>query len=381
MRQEQQTRFSSEGRPEFGFRALRLESSRQLMLPAEARGRNRRQGQILIVFAMTMPILLSMSGLVFDGGRLFWEKRMMQFAADAAAKAGAHEVLNGKDTWVDSAAKDDTALNGFDNADADITVTVNNPPNPIGVYNNNFVEVIISKQVPATFMRMFGVTSSTVSARAVAGVVPAGDPPCVLALNPTMNGALTISGGAQLNANCRVMVNSNSAASITQNGSGACVTASSIGYVNDAGYINNGSLCLSPMPAGQAIAELDPYKYLAEPDLATAPVRSNRMLTLPPGNQVLQPGRYIGGIKTHPAGTHVKMLPGTYIVDGYVQTSGSLTGTGVTLYNTAAGMIIKSSRSLGTLSLTFPRRRAGHTRTSRCSTVEVCPTTIYMTSL
>ncbi len=36
-----------------------------------------RRGQTLIVFALVMPLLIAIFGLVFDGGRLYYEKRKM----------------------------------------------------------------------------------------------------------------------------------------------------------------------------------------------------------------------------------------------------------------------------------------------------------------
>ena len=52
-------------------------------------------GQVFVVFALALPVLLGMSALVIDVGTLFVEKRTMQQAADAAALAAAQRLPDG----------------------------------------------------------------------------------------------------------------------------------------------------------------------------------------------------------------------------------------------------------------------------------------------
>ncbi|HEX5504589.1 MAG TPA: pilus assembly protein TadG-related protein [Thermomicrobiales bacterium] len=52
-------------------------------------------GQVLLIFALMNLVLLAGLGLVLDAGYDFAQRRTMQNAADAAALAGVHDILNG----------------------------------------------------------------------------------------------------------------------------------------------------------------------------------------------------------------------------------------------------------------------------------------------
>ncbi|MFQ5381196.1 MAG: pilus assembly protein TadG-related protein, partial [Dehalococcoidia bacterium] len=56
-----------------------------------ANARN-EDGQVLVMVALTMLGLLSVVGLVSDGGLVFSRRRDLQNAADAAAAAGAMQI-------------------------------------------------------------------------------------------------------------------------------------------------------------------------------------------------------------------------------------------------------------------------------------------------
>lgn len=300
------------------------------------------RGQALVMFTVMFAVFLGFLGIVFDGGRLYFEKRSMQVAADAAAIAGAHELLRGNDAigganWVRDAARDDATLNGYNNAASDIDVQVTHPA---PVYGNTHVEVIITRTVPTTFARVFEPGPSTVRARAIAGIEPDMGPPCILALNPTASGALTASGGAVLNApTCNILVNSNDTGAINTNG-GGCITGKQIGFVQPGSYVANGQACANPSPLGRAIPTYDYYKNMAAPSAVSQTVQSTGKLTITTGNastySPLQPGYYAGGIQIN--GGNVVLSGGLYVVDGFSATGGQITGAGVTIYNTANGL-------------------------------------------
>ncbi len=293
-------------------------------------------GQVLVLLALALPLLLTILGLALDGGRLYFERRHAQIAADAGARSAALELFRGNTAQadVDEASGTDAFLNGYDRdaADTDVVAVIG----PTG-YNTNFVSVTVTDTVPTTLLRIFSRNHSTVAARAVAGIVPDSAPPCVLALNEEVPGALTISGTGFLNApGCKVMSNSDSPSSITANG-GGCITAEAIGFVGPGNAITNGGNCLNPYPAGQAIPEADPYAYLTAPDPADYVLQSNTMVVVNEGNvsslSPLQPGYYNLGIK--PASTvtiNLDLAPGVYLVNGF-HASGNvvLRGTGVTI--------------------------------------------------
>ncbi len=302
------------------------------MHKASRKARRGRRGQIITVAALFFPILLAFMGLSLDAGLLFHTKRRMQAAADAGAMGGARELWRGNNALVTSAAKNDTGLNSFNDKNA--TITVNNPP-ASGPHAGDagFVEVIISQPVPTYFMRIINQQSETVKARAVAGIVTAADG-CVLALDPSMRGALTVQGTSILNADCGVMVDSNDTRAIVANG-GACIYGGPNGIGVSGDYVANGSAnCLYPSPAVDVPRAMDPLAYMTPPAVPVSPVFSDTKIT--GGVAILSPGQYDNGITI--TGGVVTFLPGVYILNGGgLQISGSpvVTGLGVMFYNTS----------------------------------------------
>ena len=308
------------------------------------RARTARRGAILPIFAITFAMLLAFTGLSIDGGNLYYERQRAQAAADAGAYAGALELKRGASTWITPSAKEDAKRNGFDDADSDVTVTVNNPPlSGSRAGDTNFVEVIVQGSVPTTLLRVVGPTLSSVRARAVAGIQPDWGGPCILALNTNAGGAITVSGTANLNApNCDVVTRSTANDAIVANG-GGCIDASTISFATGqgttGGYTANGQNCLSPEPIGSIPPE-DPYGYLQPPNTADYTQQSARRTQIS-GNEndppvTLAPGYYKQGIKI--TGGNVILSPGVYVVDGF-EASGnaSITGEGVTIINTGDG--------------------------------------------
>ncbi len=57
-------------------------------------GADREHGQILVIFALALVVMIGMVGLVLDGGGAFAQRRDEQNAADLAALAGANAYLN-----------------------------------------------------------------------------------------------------------------------------------------------------------------------------------------------------------------------------------------------------------------------------------------------
>ena len=298
-------------------------------VPQTKRGRS---GQILPVTAILMTGMVALTGLVLDGGMIYSVKRRMQTAADAAAMGGAQELFRGNTSLVTAAAQGDSSLNGFTNGVNNTTVTVNNPPlSGPKAGNALFVEVIISRPVATTFLRILNRQYSTVKSRAVGGMASLSDF-CVLALDPDDRGALTVSGTSSLNAGCGVMVDSTDSQALVMNG-GGCI------YSNDVGITGgwNGTGCISPStPVTGLPAALDPMAYLTPPARPLIALANNFKLT--GGTAVLVPGRYDGGIDI--SGGDVTFLPGVYYLDGgglKISGGANVQGNGVMFYNTKTG--------------------------------------------
>ena len=175
------------------------------------RTHSQEKGTILPLAAVVVLTLVAFMGLAFDASYLYFEKRRAQTAADAGAIGGAQELLRGTPANVTTAARKDTALNRFTHGSDGVDVTVNNPPSSgPRVGNAGFVEVIVTRPRPTWFMQVLGVQSSTVKARAVAGLSDSSG--CVYALNrdtSNSNNGIFVNGTTNSVFDCGVYSNAN----------------------------------------------------------------------------------------------------------------------------------------------------------------------------
>ncbi len=284
-----------------------------------------RRGQTLIMLAVSFAMLLALLGLVFDGGRLYFERRQMQAAADAATLAALHEMRRGfddADTQVRPAARRDAEMNGYSTSDS--TVTVNYPAAGLGA---DSVEVIISRTVPTTFMRVVGRQQSTVAARAAGQLLRDVGGPCVIALrDEEEKNTLTVSGSAGLSADCGVWANSpDDQAMSAPGGSQGTITAP---WTRAGGYTGSNYNVGSQLVAKVAIA--DPLSIMPDTPSAMGAM-SNRPAPAKTGTRTIQPGRYTQGIDSNSGS--LTLQPGLYVLErGMKITGGELYGAAVTIY-------------------------------------------------
>ncbi len=294
----------------------------------------RRSGFVLVTMLCCLLLLAGFLGLAIDTGYLEWVKTRMQTAADAAAIGGVQEIkMNGAANVV-SAARGDAALNGFTDGQGGVSVTVNNPPS--GGYSttdSTGVEVIVAQKVSAFFMGAVGASSVTLQARAVAR--QASGTVCVVSLDPSAAGAFTASNGANVQIGCGIMVNSASSTAFTVSG-GTTVKAASI-WITGGSTVTGGS-STTPTASTGIPAMSDPLANISPPDVGDCKYYN----TVVGGGQTktLPPGVYCNGINLG-NGAHITFAPpGNYILKGgglNIQGGVTVTGTGVTFYNTSGG--------------------------------------------
>jgi len=317
--------------------------------------RNSEKGSILMLGALTIFVLLAFVGLSLDASYMYFHKRAMQTAADAGAYGGALQILRGKGNST-TAAKTDTALNGFTDGTGNVTVTVNTPPlSGSKTGNNQFVEVIISHPQPTWFMRALRYNSMTVKARAVAGLGQTGNG-CVYALNQdtsNVNNGFFVNGTTDSTFSCGVFSNAN-----FRSVGGACVVTPTVSYTGT--YTNsNGTGDCGPKGIGKGVPVIDPVSSrfpMPTPGSCTA----HNFKVTTGTTVVIPPGVYCGGITITGTVNQVIFSPGQYfLVDGGLSVNGSMTvsGSGVTFFNTYSvpakykGISINGS---GTVTLTAP---------------------------
>ena len=179
------------------------------------------RGAFAIIFALMLPLLVSAIGLGVEIGGWYSEVRSLQSAADAAAVAAVFEVRDATGT-IDSStdllprATLEATRNGLDTSNGD-TITLNyfneiSPSSYTTDYstNNSAVEVILTKSVTLYFVGWItDANTITANAQAVATDQSSGDA-CIIALNESDDGALTISGNIDLTMDCGMAVKSSS---------------------------------------------------------------------------------------------------------------------------------------------------------------------------
>ena len=115
-------------------------------------------GQSTVIIAMTMVVICGFAAMAIDIGRVSVERGQLQNAADAAALAGAQALPTA--STAKSQAVHYAEINGVTAANTTATTPYNS--------NSSKIEVVCKATVDYTFARIFGLTSTTLSARAVA---------------------------------------------------------------------------------------------------------------------------------------------------------------------------------------------------------------------
>jgi Putative Flp pilus-assembly TadE/G-like len=305
-------------------------------------------GQVAIVIALMLVVLLGFAALVVDVGLNWAARTQAQAAADAAALAGVIALPSDP-----VAAVEDVRLylnanipglagtpgwehNGTD-ADGDITCWT--PPAevpPPGTHGcqlgDTAIQVITPPlQVDYAFAGVFGQNGNQIKALAAAvrGPPVTGPSPCAIclldrhaaqALQVTSNGDITVT-------NAGVMVNSDHPQAAALRSSGD-LTADWIGVAG--GWTASGSGGFTPTPDTGLGPLPDPLADLPTPDQLDTLADQGSVL-VGSVNQAIGPGVYDTIAVT--GGGDLILDPGVYVVTGGLTLSaGALVGSGVTIY-------------------------------------------------
>jgi Flp pilus assembly protein TadG len=294
------------------------------------------EGSVAIVMGMLLPLIVGMGGVGVDVGHWMQERRLLQTATDAAARAGAHEIANGRDEAdAIAAAIQEAGING-----GDVNITADDISFPDNDANGNHqVVVTTTKNVDVWLAKVFYSQGVTAAATATAEVSADGRF-CFLSLNPTIDDAVTVSGTADIEANgCGIAINSSSDTALNLNGNPIVNVGELkiVGDTEDEDGVTATSILTNTSPTADPYADLEIEDFTGCSQAAadagpTAPDGSSAHYS---GNVdvTLQPGVYCGGIDIGNNGV-ATLSPGTYIMDGgdfNVTGSGSLIADGVTI--------------------------------------------------
>lgn len=119
---------------------------------------DRENGNAIVLVTISMLVLLSMAGLVIDGGKLFVTKSHLQKAANASVLSGAQKLLF-----------DEQIVNNIVNDVLEFHEEKESLQEVI-VEGNHLVRVSLNKNMPLSFSTLFGLDSSPVYAEAAAEI-------------------------------------------------------------------------------------------------------------------------------------------------------------------------------------------------------------------
>jgi hypothetical protein len=285
------------------------------------------RGGAALVMALAMPIFAGGLGFGAEAGLWYFNQRKLQNAADVAAYAAATELRAGKAmTQLVSAAEQAATQTGFRAQRG--TVATNWPP-ASGGFAADFdaVEVTVEERLPRLFTAIFGEGDVVLSGRAVARI-SGGVPTCVLALHPTVAGAVTFSGSTDtILVGCNVHSNSIAGGSAIVTGS-ADVQADCLSAAGTINVTANLSLTNCVAPYEHADVVPDPYAALAPP---TVPVNcANSPNNNPQSVISVSPGCF----NNLDFKGDVTLSPGVYVVKGdlTINAQARVRGDGVTIY-------------------------------------------------
>lgn len=287
------------------------------MLQWLRRLRGSEKGNVLMVGAASMPLLIGSAALAVDTIQLSLWKRQLQRAADSGAIAGAHAINQGAfgdsldtqvdhdldenehtvltDVIVDTGSYGDGALSSDSCAARGITPCF-----------DQAVQVTLASRRTLPFISIFTDSPTDLRAAAVAAVVDQGQY-CVVSLYEGEDAGIVANGNANVTLGCGMVTNSRAESAITAGGSSQ-IEASPLGAVGgldgeDQNFVGDTELRPYSAPTG------DPLAHVPDPP----PQQNCQPLSIGPNDDLtIREGCYTSmDIK----GT-VTLDPGIYYING-----------------------------------------------------------------
>jgi hypothetical protein len=300
--------------------------------------RRRDEGQVLVLFVISLVAVFAMAALLFDGAGVLAKKRQVQNAGDGAALAAANVIQSGSPKGcsatsgpppgapraaVVSAAQAAVAANlpGFPTAGIHVTC-------PDG-WSNYAVQVDLDTNAASYFGGVVGIRDLPVrtTSQAVNGQIASARYSIVL-LDPS-NGSwpngrrgcpsMLISGGPTIAFDGSVQINSACSAgnggALATNGNSASLTFNNGATFRMVGGYPPGALTITPAPLTGQAAVRDPLAGLPAVPTSTMTVRATSRQVFGGADVVLEPGVYTGGIQLKNS-VKAFLRPGTYVMQG-----------------------------------------------------------------
>lgn len=317
----------------------------------------KEKGQVLVVIALVMVVLIGFTALVIDGGITYSQRRNDQNVADASAIAGAGEaayVMEFNDlTYTDFTCSNAIVNNAMSNAeaeaisranennaslDADITdghgILVECILDDTGSYIDKYIQItsMITSEVQKSLANVVFNNDLKSTVTSISRIRPRTSLAYGNAIASIGSGCDSSSGGVFLSGNIGIQVTGGGVFSNTcietNGGIDLTVTPADLGVSYYTTFTQNGgSGSLNPTP--QQVSDTLPIIDIDPPKCGTGTYAS-QVKVLNASNITLDPGNY-SSFKQN--GGSLTLNPGLYCVSGdFNSTGGTLTGHGVTLY-------------------------------------------------
>jgi len=226
-----------------------------------------KRGNALVIAAAALPLVIGSAGLASDTIQWALWKRQIQRAADSGALAGVYSIveLSGDRTGVSDAVTRDMLYNSH--IKYTVTKAVSAPTSGAFATDANAVQVQLSVQQRLGFSGMFLNYVPTITATAVATVVPSGHY-CVISLENTSATGITATGNADVDLGCGMITNSTSLTAAVATGS-SDVNASPIAAVGGIPASTHWAAGTQLMPF--TMAQADPFAAINPPASTSYP--------------------------------------------------------------------------------------------------------------
>lgn len=292
-----------------------------------------------LTFAFSLIAVAGLTGMSIDYALALNARTQLQDAADTAALASAGE-LEASDSDHVRIARDVFAAH-VKESDSGISAT------PEVAVNGDTVTVAATAAVETAMLGVLKISEVDVGASATARKPRDLGDACVLALDPTKSGAVSLEGQSRLTASgCVVHANSDSDTALSATGT---THASADDHCAVGGHTGSGFV---PTPESGCRKVEDPLAGLPSPPSSGCD-HTNKTFTK--GEHTARPGVYCGGVSFQ-AHSEVSLAPGVYVIkDGPLtaRAHSSVSGDGVVFYLTGDDAVL-DIRSGSTLDLTAP---------------------------
>lgn len=313
-----------------------------------------RRGAVAILAAITLPVLVGGMALGTEASFWYLSQRKLQQASDLAAYAAATQLRSGRDETTMAAAANLIAGRSGARSGEDVLTMTYPPTNGAFAGDSNAVHVALTRSQVRFFTLIYSNDEVAISAQSIAAVQGGGDA-CLLALDSTASGAITVTGSSTVNFDgCDVATNSNAEDAFLMSGGAVEMTTGCVNSVGGAVTTGNLNLTDCPAPREQAPVIEDPYADVAQPEVSgicsASSVGKNKQVTVVTPGEVSNLGiplkRFCGGLSTKGI---VHLQAGLYIIDGgtlRVNAGSVMFGSGVTFFLTNGAEIAFNGNSI-----------------------------------